>query len=131
MSPTTLDAVPPIPMMASTPAMSATISSGNPNIVSTADKVTNPAAGTPAVPMDKSVPITIINRKSESERFRFVMLAAKTRDIPIRSAPPSELKTAPNGRAKLAVFSETPAFLAASIAMGSDAILLEVKKAVA
>jgi len=49
----------------------------------------------------------------------------------MRSAPPSELKMAPSGRAKLAVLADTPAFFAAEIATGNVARLLEVKNAVA
>ena len=58
------------------------------------------------------------------------MFAANTIETPILTAPPSELKMAPSGRAKLVVFSEIPAFFAALIAIGRDAMLLDVKKAV-
>lgn len=130
MSPITFEAVPPIPINASTPAIKATISRGSPNTVNTADNVTSPAAGTPAAPTDNTVPIKTIRKKSEKDKLKFVIFAANTMETPIRRAPPSELKTAPNGKAKLAVVSETPAFLADLIAIGNVAILLDVKKAV-
>ena len=119
-----------MPMMASTPAMRATISSGSPNMTSTADNVTSPAAGTPAVPMDRSVPIRTMTNKSDADSCKLVIFAANTMEIPMRNAPPSELKMAPSGRAKFAVFSEIPAFLADLMAIGKDARLLDVKNAV-
>src|SRR5699024_12460781 len=129
-SPVTFEAVPPIPISASTPAISATISSGKPNILRTADNVTRPAAGTPAVPTERSVPMITIIIKSIKSKLSPVIFAAKTSDTPILKAPPSELNIAPSGSEKLAVRSETPAFLADSSAIGNVAILLDVKKAV-
>src|SRR5699024_5000460 len=111
-------------------AISATISSGKPNILRTADNVTRPAAGTPAVPTERSVPMITIIIKSIKSKLSPVIFAAKTSDTPILKAPTSELNIAPSGSEEVSFRADVPAGLADSATIRKGAILLDVEHAV-
>src|SRR5699024_6168683 len=120
----------PISNIASTPATNATTSIGNPACVNTTDNAINPAPGTPAVPTEANVPVTIIPKIVAKPKSKSIMFAANTTEAPNRIAAPSIFTVAPNGKLKLATSSLIPAFLADFNDSGNVPKLLVVINAV-
>ena len=111
-------------------ASKATASIGNPSCTNTVAIMTIPAPGTPAVPIEASVPMRTTISISVNDSGVPAIFAAKTADTAIRMAAPSILTVAPSGKLNPYRLRGKPKSLAAFKDKGKAPALLCVTKAV-
>lgn len=107
-SPITFMAVLPISNRRSIPATKATPSTGSPTLCSATASIIMPAPGTPAVPTEARVALSVKTTHWERVKFTPKHAAIKVTQTPWYMPVPSILTVAPNGMTKSATDSFAP-----------------------